>query len=78
MAPTDKEDAATGGEEVAGKEATNSGEEVAGVRRLHSAHSSGMESSVLKFQNINFTVGKGDKEKSILQDISAVVKWGRT
>lgn len=46
------------------------------VRRLHSAQSTGMESSVFRFQNVNFTVGKGEDKKNILQDISAVVKWG--
>ena len=47
------------------------------VRRLHSAHSSGMESSVLRFKNVNFIVGKGDKQKNILEDVSGKVKWGR-
>lgn len=37
--------------------------------RLHSQHSSGMESSVLRFKNVNFTIGKGDKQKYILQDV---------
>lgn len=35
-----------------------------------------MESSVLKFQNVNFVVGKGEKQKNILTDVSGKVKWG--
>jgi ABC-type glutathione transport system ATPase component len=46
------------------------------VRRLHSATSSGMESSVLRFKDVNFVVGKGDKQKNILTDVSGTVKWG--
>ena len=38
---------------------------------------SGMESSILKFTNVNFTVGKGDKKKYLLTDVNATVKWGR-
>ena len=38
---------------------------------------SGMESSILKFSNVNFTVGKGDKQKYLLTDVTATVKWGR-
>jgi hypothetical protein len=45
-------------------------------RRLHSAQSSGMESSVLRF-NLNFTVGSKGKQKAILSDVAATVKWGR-
>ena len=37
----------------------------------------GMESSVLKFSNVSFTVGKGDKKKYLLADVNATVKWGR-
>lgn len=37
---------------------------------------SGMESSVFSFQSVNFTVGKKDKKKQILQDVSGRVKWG--
>jgi ABC-type multidrug transport system ATPase subunit len=44
-------------------------------RRLHSAQSSGMESSVLRF-NLNFTVGSKGKQKAILSDVAATVKWG--
>jgi hypothetical protein len=47
-------------------------------KRLHSATSSGMESSVLRFKDVNFVVGKGDKQKNILTDVSGTVKWGRT
>lgn len=46
------------------------------VKRLHSAASSGMESSILRFKNVNFVVGKGDAEKNILTDVSGTVKWG--
>jgi hypothetical protein len=46
-------------------------------KRLHSAHGSGMDSSVLRFKNMNFVVGKKDKEKHILSDVSGTVKWGR-
>jgi hypothetical protein len=48
-----------------------------GTKRLHSSHSSGMESSILRFKNVNFVVGKGEKEKHILRDVSGTVKWGR-
>lgn len=50
---------------------------VSSARRLHSAATSGMDSSVLRFKNVNFTIGKGDKEKQILQDVSGTVKFGR-
>lgn len=46
------------------------------VRRLVSSHSTGMESSVLRVKDVNFTVGKGDKTKTILQDINFKLKWG--
>ena len=47
-------------------------------RSLHrSAHSSGMESSVLRFKNVNFIVGKKGEEKNILTDVSGTVRWGR-
>ena len=36
----------------------------------------GMESSVLKFSNVNFTVGHGDKKKYLLENVNATVKWG--
>ena len=45
-------------------------------KRLHSSHSSGMESSVLRFKDVNFIVGKKDKQKNILSDVSGTVKWG--
>jgi ABC-type multidrug transport system ATPase subunit len=32
--------------------------------------------SVLRFKNVNFTVGKGDNEKHIIQDVSGTVKFG--
>jgi hypothetical protein len=46
-------------------------------KRLHSTHGSGMESSVLRFKNMNFVVGNKDKAKNILSDVSGAVKWGR-
>ena len=33
-------------------------------------------SSVLRFKDVNFVVGKGEKQKFILQDVSGKVKWG--
>lgn len=48
------------------------------VQRLHSSHGSGMESSVLRFKDVNFIVGAKDKEKNILTDVSGTVRWGRT
>eukprot|EP00541_Cyclophora_tenuis_P013819 CAMPEP_0116549230 /NCGR_PEP_ID=MMETSP0397-20121206/4761_1 /TAXON_ID=216820 /ORGANISM="Cyclophora tenuis, Strain ECT3854" /LENGTH=634 /DNA_ID=CAMNT_0004073937 /DNA_START=552 /DNA_END=2456 /DNA_ORIENTATION=- len=39
-------------------------------------HSAAMASSVLRFKDVNFIVGKGDKEKYILQDVSGKVKHG--
>lgn len=48
-----------------------------GSRKLRSQKSSGMESSVLKYKNVNYIVGKGDKQKYILRDVSGVVKFGR-
>jgi len=48
---------------------------------LHrSSHSAGMEASVFRFKNLNFTVPskkKDEEEKHILQDVNATVKWGR-
>lgn len=45
-------------------------------RQLHSSHSTGMEASVLRVKDVNFSVGKGDKQKQILTDINVKVKWG--
>ena len=45
-------------------------------RRLHTAASEGMESSILRFKDVNFIVGKGAKQKRILSDVTGVVKWG--
>jgi len=45
---------------------------------LHrSKHAAGMESSVLRFKNVNFLVGKKGAEKNILTDVSGTVRWGR-
>mmetsp|Transcript_13607 Transcript_13607/g.30908 ORF Transcript_13607/g.30908 Transcript_13607/m.30908 type:complete len:451 (+) Transcript_13607:52-1404(+) len=55
-------------------------EEISGsghVKRLKSQKTSGMEQSILKFRDVNFIVGKKDKKKSILTDVSGVVKFGR-
>lgn len=41
-----------------------------------SARRSGMESSVLRFKNINFVGGKGKTEKNILVDANGKVSWG--
>lgn len=37
---------------------------------------SGMESSVLRFKGVNFVVGKGEKEKQILTNVSGTVRFG--
>jgi ABC-type glutathione transport system ATPase component len=44
--------------------------------RHGSSHRSAMNSSVFRFNNINFIVGKGDKQTNILTDVSGIVKWG--
>ena len=41
-----------------------------------SARRSGMESSVLRFKEVNFVAGKGKTEKSILTDVNGKVSWG--
>jgi hypothetical protein len=46
-------------------------------KRLQSSHSSGMESSILRFKDVNFIVGAGDKTKNILTDVSGTVRWHR-
>ena len=38
---------------------------------------SSMGSSVLRFNDINFVVGKGDKRSNLLENVSGQVKWGR-
>lgn len=48
------------------------------VRRLHSSHGSGMDSSVFRFKNVNFVVGKKDAPRNLLTDVSGTIKWGRT
>lgn len=54
------------------------------ARRLISSHSTGMESSTLRFKNVNFIVeqptsmfSKEKTTKNILTDVSGTVKWGR-
>ena len=36
-----------------------------------------MANSVLRFKDVNFVVGKGEKERYILKDVTGKVKWGR-
>ena len=38
---------------------------------------SSMTNSVLRFSDINFVVGKGDKRNNLLDNVSGQVKWGR-
>ena len=45
-------------------------------KKLLSKFSTGMEASVLRVKNVNFTVGKDDKKKYLLSDINVKVKWG--
>eukprot|EP00522_Entomoneis_paludosa_P008044 CAMPEP_0172450260 /NCGR_PEP_ID=MMETSP1065-20121228/8680_1 /TAXON_ID=265537 /ORGANISM="Amphiprora paludosa, Strain CCMP125" /LENGTH=636 /DNA_ID=CAMNT_0013202039 /DNA_START=29 /DNA_END=1939 /DNA_ORIENTATION=+ len=47
------------------------------VQRLNSATTSGMESSTLSFRDLGFTIGKGEKAKNILSDVTSMVKSGR-
>lgn len=56
---------------------TEEGKGASNSKRLHSSHSSGMESSILRFKDVNFIVGAGDKAKNILTDVSGSVRWGR-
>ena len=42
----------------------------------HDSSRSGMKSSVLRFQNLSFVVGKNDEKRNILSDVSGTVKWG--
>ena len=37
----------------------------------------GMESSVLRFRDLNFVAGTKTEPKQILSDVSGSVKWGR-
>jgi hypothetical protein len=43
------------------------------VLRKHSS----MQSSVLRFKNVDFVVGSNDNKKLILDNVSGTVKWGR-
>lgn len=45
--------------------------------RNKSSHGSSMASSVVRFHDVNFVVGKGDKRRNILENVSGKVKWGR-
>eukprot|EP00538_Stauroneis_constricta_P011077 CAMPEP_0119551744 /NCGR_PEP_ID=MMETSP1352-20130426/4913_1 /TAXON_ID=265584 /ORGANISM="Stauroneis constricta, Strain CCMP1120" /LENGTH=649 /DNA_ID=CAMNT_0007597857 /DNA_START=239 /DNA_END=2188 /DNA_ORIENTATION=+ len=49
----------------------------AGVIVSSKTQSQLMESSVLKFKDVNFVVGKNDKKKHILESVSGKVKHGR-
>lgn len=51
-------------------------EHAASTLSVHSKRA-GMESSVLRFNKVNFTVGHGDKKKLLLTDVNATVRWGR-
>ena len=70
-------DAAAGGSSAA----AGSGDQLqTSQRRLHSAQSSGMESSIFRFKNLNFVVPakkKNEEDQHILRDVSGTVKWGR-
>lgn len=46
-------------------------------KRLTSNATSGMENSAFRFQDVNYVVGKGDKEKFILSDVSHKIRSGR-
>ena len=48
----------------------------ANPKRLHSSQTAGMDSSVLKFKDINFVVGRDDKKKNILTDVSGSLPTG--
>lgn len=50
--------------------------ELDSTRNASSLHRYKMKSSVFEFKNINFVVGKNDKQKTILQDVCGRVKWG--
>ena len=71
MAPNGEE-----GHEIDAMEAGKTVESEA-HRVRKSTHSGAMASSILRFKDVNFIVGKGDKEKYILQDVSGKVKFGR-
>lgn len=43
-----------------------------------SSRRAGMESSVLRWKDVNFVADKGKKEKHILRDVSGKVLWGHT
>ena len=47
------------------------------VSRRHSSHSIGMNTSVFRFKNVSFTLGKGGKKKKVLESVSAAIGWGR-
>jgi hypothetical protein len=36
-----------------------------------------MQSSVLRFKNVDFVVGRNENKKLILNNVSGTVKWGR-
>lgn len=59
------------------EEAQNLMDSSSSRKRYKSSRSSGMESSVFRFQNVNFTVGEGDKKRFLLKDVSGKVRFGR-
>jgi hypothetical protein len=73
--PVVEVDAEKGAVEVdAEKGATDKGpKKKAELLRKHTS----MQSSVLRFKNIDFAVGSNDNKKLILDDVSGTVKWGR-
>ena len=46
-------------------------------KRFSRRQSSGMESSVFRFYNVNFTAGQGDKQRHLLKDVTGKVRYGR-
>jgi hypothetical protein len=40
-------------------------------------HGGSMANSVLRFNDVSFEVGKGDKKRNLLENINGKVKWGR-
>ena len=46
------------------------------TKRLASKQSSGMESSVFRFHNVNFTVGEGEKQQHLLKEFETLKVTG--
>jgi hypothetical protein len=47
------------------------------ILRHRSSHGGSMASSILRFNDVNFVVGKGNKRRNILENVNGKVKWGR-